>query len=150
MIDNQTALSSVLCWLCQDLILVGTLIYLVFYILWMLSYSFFDFQEIKFDPHVMCESVDKKCTFRASQVYAINYIYIYTVNLIVFFCLYFDRFVVFVCSLKMETSFAFKNLLQLKVVSSYAMQMFPHLWIMFTIAKYAPLQLFINVLFDNC
>lgn len=72
------------------------------------------------------------------------------VNLIVFFCLYFDRFVVFVCSLKMETSFAFKNLLQLKVVSSYAIQMFPHLWIMFTIAKYAPLQLFINVLFDNC
>lgn len=51
----------------------------------MLSYSFFDFQEIKFDPHVMCEAVDKKCTFRASQVYAINYIYIYMVNLIVFF-----------------------------------------------------------------
>jgi hypothetical protein len=26
-------------------------------------------QEIKFEPNVMCEHIDKKATFRASQVY---------------------------------------------------------------------------------
>jgi ubiquitin carboxyl-terminal hydrolase 7 len=34
----------------------------------MLSYSCYGFQEIKFEPHVMCESIDKKCMFRASQL----------------------------------------------------------------------------------
>lgn len=28
----------------------------------------FDIQEIKFEPNIMCEHIDKKATFRASQV----------------------------------------------------------------------------------
>lgn len=37
------------------------------------SLSFvFDTQEIKFEPNIMCERIDKKASFRASQVYIID------------------------------------------------------------------------------
>lgn len=32
----------------------------------------FDVQEIKFEPSVMCEPIEKRCTFRASQVYVMH------------------------------------------------------------------------------
>lgn len=33
----------------------------------------FDVQEIKFEPTVMCEPINKKFTFRASQVCALHF-----------------------------------------------------------------------------
>lgn len=39
-------------------------------------------QEIKFEPNVMCEPIDKKLTFRASQVNCINGIHCVAVSLV--------------------------------------------------------------------
>lgn len=39
----------------------------------MMDAFLFSVQEIKFEPTVMCEPIDKKYTFRASQVCAIRF-----------------------------------------------------------------------------
>lgn len=50
---------------------------LCFYILFGGCYLTFviDVQEIKFEPSVMCEPIEKRCTFRASQVYVMHKIH---------------------------------------------------------------------------
>lgn len=110
----------------------------------MLSYSCFNVQEIKFDPSVMCEPIDKQYTFRSSQV--LSYIFfLCIVSFVLSVCRFWLSWWCFTCSLKMEILSAFKNLLQLKAVNTSNTQMFLHFWITFTLAKYVFPQLFLNV-----
>lgn len=47
-----------------------------------LSYLFDWVQEIKFEPNVMCEHIDKKLTFKASQVHIIPNLVLITRNFV--------------------------------------------------------------------
>ena len=94
-------------------------------------YLFSHVQEIKFEPNVMCERIDKNLAFRSSQV-TINRFFCakcflassvqsvfflhkkFSLEMIPFICIFIDSF----CSLKMEISFAFRNLLGLVVMNN--------------------------------
>lgn len=79
---------------------------MLIWLLIMLFNSFWAYlQEIKFEPCVMCEHLDKKTSFRLCQVI----FHFYLLNLPVAFL--FGDILFLACRLKMEISFAFRNLL---------------------------------------
>jgi hypothetical protein len=54
-------------------IILTCLLYIVYCLVSPISLTIlFNFQEIKFEPNIMCERIDKKTTFRASQVYGVD------------------------------------------------------------------------------
>lgn len=108
----------------------------------------FDIQEIKFEPNIMCERIDKKATFRASQVNFIDdYLQIFylliSLTLLKLFSVanyhpifLWSSFAFVFFSSKMATSFAFRNPLKLEAVINVAILMFLHSWNMFIIVRY--------------
>jgi hypothetical protein len=86
----------------------------------------------------MCEHIDKKLTFRSSQVCEIS-LFRYTCFLVIRSTkefVYFFGFVFLCFSLKMETSSVSKRLLFQMVIHKCAIQMSLHSWSMFTIGRY--------------
>lgn len=79
-------------------------------------------QEIKFEPCVMCEHLDKRTSFRLSQVHVLFSVgFAYRWDLIFYVgCV--------ACRLKMEISYAFRNLLRLKVKKNVDIQTCLHFW----------------------
>lgn len=102
----------------------------------MLNIMFY-WQEIKFDPNVMCEPIDWKLTFRGSQVCAIT-CHRYTVmpspawpiafNYSGYRFFYWNGFMILLCfcSLKMGTLFAFRNPFEVKLVNNIDFLTFLH------------------------
>lgn len=106
---------------------VVLILILVKFIWGFLLFSLFSkLQEIKFEPTVMCEHVDKKLSFRASQVYlmSINYQHEGDIIMLEYCCLIW----IFFCSLKMEILFVIKNHLHQIMNISIPILMCHHFW----------------------
>ncbi|WVY93305.1 hypothetical protein V8G54_032393, partial [Vigna mungo] len=86
-------------------------------------------REIKFEPNVMCEPIDKKVTFRTSQVI----IYCQLLAVVAWNCQ--DVAIGDYMSWKMVISYAFRRLLLWIVGKMSDIQMCPHIWNMCTIAR---------------
>lgn len=96
----------------------------------------------------MCEHIDKKLTFRSSQVCEFSLFrckYFLVLWLTKAFVDFFFEFVFLCFSLKMETSSVSKRLLFQMVIHKCAIQMFLLSWSMFTIGRYTWVQINSNV-----
>lgn len=92
----------------------------------------YNVQEIKFEPCVMCEHLEKRTSFRLSQVGVILF---YGVLDLRWHSMMYIHLCCFACRLKMAISYAFRKHLLLKVKRNADIRMFLHFWNMCTIDR---------------
>lgn len=93
-----------------------------------------DVQEIKFEPNVMCERIDKRLPFRSSQVCLVHG---YRDCKVPVSCTgIFELGFFIACSWRMVTLYAIRNPLHLAIMSQSVILMFHLFWNMFVIGRY--------------
>lgn len=102
------------------------------------EFGLLSIQEIKFEPSVMCERLDRKASFRFSQVFVLSVFLARLLKTFIFSDL--DLLFWFISyRLKMGILYAFRRKLLLKLKNESDFQMFLHIWNMSKTVRWIPM-----------